>query len=813
MKYSYAILAVVALVSLILLAACQSGDRSAAGIQAPATTVPAATATPAPATTPAPTTTTAPTSEPATATAPVHFSSFDATKYENVWVQAIEEIEHDGRSLLRVSYPVTEHEAINARMKADTQEFIDEWRAIATETEASYQEYKKETGKEAATFVTHYRQHFDVSIANENVIFFDVVRSIYTGGTGISFVVGFIFDRGTGAELTIPDFFVDDSYLERLSSLSREALGERISKEELASDPEWVESGTAPTVENFDNIFLPGDGTILVRFDKYQVAAGVEGVVEVELPLASFADLLKPEIRELLGLEDETGAPGETVAGVAESELAENDGRSTLFVSYPLTDKQSINKRIEEITQHFIDEFHETAAEIEKAFQDHKKETGREAASFVTHYRQDHEVSVANENVLFLALTRSINTGGSGNTLVSSYTFDLHQGNEISIPALFVDDSYLQRLSDLTREALAERLRNQIAEREPDADDDRKEALFESETWMFETGTEPTAENFDFIVFRDDGTFLVRFDKYQVASGVEGVVELELPVAAIADLLKPEVRGLLGIENGTTSQQSRIAQTVGRLAHSTLSTPARWTISHAAALQNFSGLSLLNFGRSVQAESPAQDEVNCREVACVALTFDDGPSFYTEGLLDTLKEHNVKATFFVLGTQVRIQSETVQRMFREGHQIGNHTWDHPNLTRMSDDQIREQLQQTDNLIAQIIGESTPFMRPPYGAYNDNVLAASGLPIIFWSVDPLDWKDRDAATVAARIVDAPAGAIILSHDIHKSTVDAVPAIIAALKSRGIHMVTVTKLFEPQTLHARNVYIRQNDSPSQ
>lgn len=796
MKYPHVVLSVSILISSVVLAACLSGNMLEVESEAPATTAPEATTT-----------------EPESETGPAHSSSFDATKYENVWVHAIEEKEHEGRSLLRVSYPITEQDAINARMEAITQEFIEEWRTVATETEASYQKYKEETGREAATFITHYRQHFDVSIANENLIFFDIVRSIHTGGTGNSFVVGYIFDRRTGAELTIPDFFLDDSYLERLSSLTREALGESIGKEELASDPEWVESGTAPTVENFDNIFLPGDGTILVRFDKYQVAAGVEGVVEVALPLASFADLLKPEIRELLGLEDETGAPGETLDGVAEIELAENDGRSTLFVSYPVTDKQSINKRIEEITQHFIDEFHETAAEIEKAFQDHKKETGREAASFVTHYRQDHEASVANKKAMFLALTRSINTGGSGNTLVSSYTFDLHQGNEITIPALFIDDSYLQRLSDLTREALAERLRNQIAEREPDADDERKESLFESAKWVFETGTEPTAENFDFIVFRDNGTFLVRFDKYQVASGVDGVVELELSVAAIADLLKPEVRDLLGIENGTTSQQSRMAQTVGRLAHSTLSTPARRTISQAAALQYFSGLSLLNFGRPVQAESPVQDEINCREVACVALTFDDGPSFYTEGLLDTLKEHNVKATFFVLGTQVRIQSETVQRMFREGHQIGNHTWDHPNLTRMSDDQIREQLQQTDNLIAQIIGESTPFMRPPYGAYNDNVLAASGLPIIFWSVDPLDWKDRDAATVAARIVDAPAGAIILSHDIHKSTVDAVPAIITALKSRGIHMVTVTKLFEPQTLHAQNVYIRQNDSPSQ
>ncbi len=564
MKRFSVALFVAMLLSVISLAACGSRDEPAKENEAPATTEPAATETLTPAPTSATTATSAPTSTPAAAKAPVHSSSFDATKYENVWVHAIEEKEHEGRSLLRVSYPLTEQDAINARMEALTQEFIDEWRTVAAETEASYQKYKEETGREAATFITHYRQHFDVSIANENLIFFDIVRSIHTGGTGNSFVVGYIFDRRTGAELTIADLFVDDSYLVRLSTLSREALGERISKEELASDPEWVESGTAPTAENFDNILLLADGTILVRFDKYQVAAGVEGVVEVVLPLDEIADLLKPEIRDQLGIPAETTSRR---SGVASSAV--------------------------------------------------------------------HPQAMA---------------------------------------------------------------------------------------------------------------------------------------------LSPE------------------------LASTDLS----------ASIYRSSALSIIKrFPRSVQPKATAQDDINCNEVACVALTFDDGPSFYTEGLLDTLKEHNVKATFFVLGTQVRIQSETVQRMFREGHQIGNHTWDHPNLTRMSDDQIREQLQLTDNLIAQIIGESTPFMRPPYGAYNESVLAASGLPIIFWSVDPLDWKDRDAATVAARIVDAPAGAIILAHDIHKSTVDAVPAIIAALKNRGIHMVTVTKLFEPQTLHAQNVYIRQHD----
>ena len=140
---------------------------------------------------------------PTAAATPVHTETFDASKYENVWVLAIEEIDNDGRSLLRVSYPITEQEAINARMEAVTQEFIDEYRIDAADNEAGYQDYKRETGREAATFMTHYRQHFDVSVANKNVIFFDIVRSIHTGGTGNAYVVGYIFDRRTGAE-TVP---------------------------------------------------------------------------------------------------------------------------------------------------------------------------------------------------------------------------------------------------------------------------------------------------------------------------------------------------------------------------------------------------------------------------------------------------------------------------------------------------------------------------------------------------------------------------------------------------------------------------------
>ncbi len=477
-------------------------------------------------------------------------------------------------------------------------------------------------------------------------------------------------------------------------------------------------------------------------------------------------------------------------------EEIDNEGRSLLHISYPVTEQDAINARMEAITQEFIDEYRTTAAEIEKAYQEYKSETGKEAATFITHYRQYFDVAVANENLIFFDIVRSIHTGGTGNAFVIGYIFDRRNGAELSISDLFVDDRYLERLSALTRETLGERIRNQIAELEFDSDADRKKAVAWSLEWI-EDGTEPTAENFDNILFRENGTVLVAFDKYQVGPGVAGVVKVELPVTAIADLLKPEIRVLLGIDAEAATPRIEIARA---LAHA-------W----AGIKKSTSVVAKAVSPPTAQAGSLAEDEINCYEVPCVALTFDDGPSVFTEGLLDILKEHDVKATFFILGSRARIQSETVSRTFAEGHEIGSHTWDHPLLTDLSDEHIRRQVQRTDDIVTQIIGEPLGHLRPPYGAYNDRVLEAAGVPFIFWSVDPLDWKDRDAEIVAARIVDAPPGAIILAHDIHQSTVNAVPAIIVALKNRGIHFVTVTKLFEPQELLPGHVYSQQPDTP--
>ena len=201
---------------------------------------------------------------------------------------------------------------------------------------------------------------------------------------------------------------------------------------------------------------------------------------------------------------------------------------------------------------------------------------------------------------------------------------------------------------------------------------------------------------------------------------------------AIADLLTPEFRELLGVEADEETQTGEFDTLVGQASAengtfaaaipSQANGMARARLGSAAGMQvTYLGVMEVDWASLFQAKAAAEDEINCYEVACVALTFDDGPSVYTEGLLDILQEHEVQVTFFILGQSARIQSETVSRMFAEGHQIGNHTWNHPNLTQLSDELIQQQIQQTDDIVTQVIGQPTQHLRPPYGAYNDRVM--------------------------------------------------------------------------------------------
>ncbi|WP_240772894.1 polysaccharide deacetylase family protein [Phragmitibacter flavus] len=182
----------------------------------------------------------------------------------------------------------------------------------------------------------------------------------------------------------------------------------------------------------------------------------------------------------------------------------------------------------------------------------------------------------------------------------------------------------------------------------------------------------------------------------------------------------------------------------------------------------------------------------------VAMTFDDGPHpVHTPRLLNMLRERNIKATFYVIGRSAQAHPNIIRRILAEGHEIGNHTWDHPSLSSISELKAREQLTKSARAITAMTGYHMRTMRPPYGATNQYIKEwihrDYGYPTIMWTVDPMDWKRPGASVVTSRILaGARPGAIILAHDIHQATIDAMPNTFDGLLSRGYKFVTVSQL---------------------
>lgn len=178
----------------------------------------------------------------------------------------------------------------------------------------------------------------------------------------------------------------------------------------------------------------------------------------------------------------------------------------------------------------------------------------------------------------------------------------------------------------------------------------------------------------------------------------------------------------------------------------------------------------------------------------VALTFDDGPDpNYTEKLLDGLKERDVKATFFLLGKQVDQYPDIVKRMYKEGHIIGNHSYDHVNLATLSATDAKNQISKTNEAIYKITGEYPQYLRPPFGNEPQNEDVAKDMITVLWDVDPLDWCCGSSTNVANKVEKSvKEGDIILLHDASKSSVEAALQIVDELTEKGYEFVTVDKL---------------------
>ncbi len=192
----------------------------------------------------------------------------------------------------------------------------------------------------------------------------------------------------------------------------------------------------------------------------------------------------------------------------------------------------------------------------------------------------------------------------------------------------------------------------------------------------------------------------------------------------------------------------------------------------------------------------ADGTVSIPETKYVALTFDDGPRASTTGrLLDGLAERGVKATFFLIGEQIEGNAALVQRMAAEGHQVGNHTWSHVRLAEANDAVVTEQLSKADMALRTLLGEDDYWVRVPYGLIRDDQRPLFSQPLIQWSVDPEDWRLRDADAVTDFVLEnVQPGDIILLHDSLEPSVDAALRIVDALRQEGYTFLTVRELLE-------------------
>lgn len=292
----------------------------------------------------------------------------------------------------------------------------------------------------------------------------------------------------------------------------------------------------------------------------------------------------------------------------------------------------------------------------------------------------------------------------------------------------------------------------QLLKEEFEQSEDYREFFFLDylEEWAY--AGDQTYEN----VYLTDRTLVFKFDKYQVTAGAAGSPEIQLPFVKVMGLLTDEWVKKLEIEKKLTDEVKQ--------------------------------------DNGVDQQGSSEEVKIDEDIKKVALTFDDGPDpTHTIEILRLLDEYQARATFFVLGNHVDFYPGIIEEMADQGHEIGNHTWNHKDLTTLSSKEILREVDATSKAIEQLIGEAPKLYRPPYGAINDHVRGVVDLTPVLWTVDPQDWRYRDADKVFKHVkANVTDGSIVLMHDIYGSTVEAVGKILAYLAAEGYQFVTVSEL---------------------
>ena len=196
------------------------------------------------------------------------------------------------------------------------------------------------------------------------------------------------------------------------------------------------------------------------------------------------------------------------------------------------------------------------------------------------------------------------------------------------------------------------------------------------------------------------------------------------------------------------------------------------------------------------------DKIIDPKLPVVALTFDDGPSRYTKDIIDTLKSNNVNATFFVLGNKIEIYKDIISESIKNGNEIGNHSYNHKWLSKLSTNELLDQINKTQDILKETVNYTPTCFRPTYGSVNNRIRKSINLSITLWTIDTKDWKINSVDRIVERAIkDIEDGDIILMHDIFQRSSEALKKIIPKLKEQGYQFVTISELKEVKLLRTK------------
>lgn len=339
--------------------------------------------------------------------------------------------------------------------------------------------------------------------------------------------------------------------------------------------------------------------------------------------------------------------------------------------------------------------------------------------------------------------------------------FEREEAKRIHLADLFKEDAkFAGILSSLSREQLDSRFGDLYRE-----DDEFSGAMM--------AATEPDSANFANFWLTVDEKLGIIFEPGKVAPESEGVVRAELPTSSLYDSFRRSI-----IEDFLPELEEQ------KVEERRLEAEARRIAEEAESARR----------AARQLVAPNRSNIDCSRMKCIALTYDDGPGPRTAELLDIFNARRAATTLFVLGSRVNAHSGVLKRAVNERHEVANHSWSHPNLTRLSNDSLRWQVDRTSRAIFDATGVYPKLMRPPEGAYDGRVAAQAGLPLALWNIDPKDWRYRSANTLYHQVINAARpGSVVVMHDIVSSTVDATPRIIDELQRQGYVLVTMSELF--------------------